>query len=125
MGPKSSKSVQKIPNARPRRHARGPAARVLNCQDRARVQKLPENERMDWLGSAEILLFEGFRFDRPGGGLFRLDRAGIARPVALGSRALGPAIPPPSSPDKQTPRGPQRPPPKPKPHLNSYALLFF
>jgi DNA-binding winged helix-turn-helix (wHTH) protein len=51
-------------------------------------KKLPENERMDRLGSAEILLFEGFRFDRPGGGLFRLDRAGIAEPVALGSRAL-------------------------------------
>ncbi len=43
---------------------------------------------MDRLGSAEILLFEGFRFDRPGGCLFRLDRAGIAEPVALGSRAL-------------------------------------
>jgi TolB-like protein/DNA-binding winged helix-turn-helix (wHTH) protein len=27
-------------------------------------------------------------FDRPGGGLFRLDRAGISEPVALGSRAL-------------------------------------
>jgi DNA-binding winged helix-turn-helix (wHTH) protein len=49
---------------------------------------LPENERMDRLGSAEILLFEGFRFDRLGGGLFRLDRAGISEPVALGSRAL-------------------------------------
>ena len=43
---------------------------------------------MDRLGSAEILLFEGFRFDRLGGGLFRLDRAGISEPVALGSRAL-------------------------------------
>jgi TolB-like protein/DNA-binding winged helix-turn-helix (wHTH) protein len=49
---------------------------------------LPENERMDRLGSAEILLFEGFRFDRLGGGLYRLDRAGISEPVALGSRAL-------------------------------------
>src|ERR1700738_4874056 len=43
---------------------------------------------MDRLGSAEMLLFEGFRFDRLGGGLFRLDRAGISEPVALGSRAL-------------------------------------
>ena len=43
---------------------------------------------MDRLGSAEILLFEGFRFDRLEGGLFRLDRAGISEPVALGSRAL-------------------------------------
>jgi TolB-like protein/DNA-binding winged helix-turn-helix (wHTH) protein len=49
---------------------------------------LPENERMDGLGSADIFLFEGFRFDRPGGGLFRLDEKGIAAPVALGSRAL-------------------------------------
>ena len=38
------------------------------------------------LGSADILLFEGFRLDR--GGLFRVDQAGIAEPVALGSRAL-------------------------------------
>jgi TolB-like protein/DNA-binding winged helix-turn-helix (wHTH) protein len=51
---------------------------------------LPENERMDRLGSTEILLFEGFVFDRLGGGLFRLDRAGISEPVALGSRALDP-----------------------------------
>jgi DNA-binding winged helix-turn-helix (wHTH) protein len=43
---------------------------------------------MDGLGSADILLFEGFRFDRPGGSLFRLDESGIATPVALGSRAL-------------------------------------
>jgi TolB-like protein/DNA-binding winged helix-turn-helix (wHTH) protein len=49
---------------------------------------LPENERMDRLGAAEILLFEGFRFDRLGGGLFRLDRVGISERVALGSRAL-------------------------------------
>ena len=43
---------------------------------------------MDRLGSADILLFEGFRLDRSGGGLFRLDQADIAAPVALGSRAL-------------------------------------
>ncbi|MBV9587694.1 MAG: winged helix-turn-helix domain-containing protein, partial [Alphaproteobacteria bacterium] len=43
---------------------------------------------MDGLGSADIFLFEGFRFDRPSGGLFRLDETGVAAPVALGSRAL-------------------------------------
>src|ERR1700746_3779419 len=41
---------------------------------------------MDKLGSADTLLFEGFRLDR--GGLSRLDVAGMAAPVALGSRAL-------------------------------------
>ena len=43
---------------------------------------------MDGLGSAEIFLFEGFRVDRRGGGLFRLDGAGVAEPIPLGSRAL-------------------------------------
>jgi adenylate cyclase len=43
---------------------------------------------MDGLESADIFLFEGFRFDRGGGGLFRLDGYGIAEPIALGSRAL-------------------------------------
>jgi TolB-like protein/DNA-binding winged helix-turn-helix (wHTH) protein len=43
---------------------------------------------MDGLGSGEILLFEGFQFDRRAGGLFRLDQAGFATPVALGCRAL-------------------------------------
>ena len=38
------------------------------------------------LGSAEILLFEGFRLER--GGLVRLDDAGNPIPVPLGSRAL-------------------------------------
>ena len=38
------------------------------------------------LGSADTLLFEGFRLDR--GGLFRLDDAGNPIPVPLGSRAL-------------------------------------
>ena len=44
---------------------------------------------MDGLGSADVLLFEGFRFDLSGGELFRLDPAGIAVPVMIGSRALG------------------------------------
>jgi TolB-like protein/DNA-binding winged helix-turn-helix (wHTH) protein len=42
---------------------------------------------MDGLGSADILLFEGFRLDRRGGVLYRLDQA-VAAPVVLGSRAL-------------------------------------
>jgi TolB-like protein/DNA-binding winged helix-turn-helix (wHTH) protein len=41
---------------------------------------------MNGLASADILLFEGFRFDR--GGLFRLDQADVATPVSIGSRAL-------------------------------------
>jgi TolB-like protein/Tfp pilus assembly protein PilF len=53
------------------------------------TSKLPGNERMDGLGSADILLFEGFRFDLSGGELFRLDQAGLAVPVVIGSRALG------------------------------------
>jgi TolB-like protein len=44
---------------------------------------------MDGCGSADILLFDGFRFDRRGGCLFRLDQAGVANPVPLGGRALG------------------------------------
>src|SRR5215469_18501307 len=35
-----------------------------------------------------ILFFEGFRLDRQGGGLFRIDQGGCLVPVALGSRAL-------------------------------------
>src|SRR5271165_1207463 len=42
---------------------------------------MPENERMDGLGS-----FEGFRVDRRG--LFRLDQAGVAVPVTISPRAL-------------------------------------
>src|ERR1700758_1474738 len=43
-----------------------------------------------WTGlrSSDIVLFEGFQFDRCAGRLFRLDQAGIATPVALGCRAL-------------------------------------
>ena len=43
---------------------------------------------MDRLGVLDIVLFEGFRFDRRGGALFRLDQAGGALPVPLGTRAL-------------------------------------
>ena len=52
------------------------------------ASKLSGSERMDRLGSADVLLFEGFRFDLSGGDLFRLDEAGIATPVAIGTRAL-------------------------------------
>ena len=44
---------------------------------------------MDELGSAEILLFEGFRLDRRGGVLYRLGQGDAAVPVRLGSRAIG------------------------------------
>jgi len=44
---------------------------------------------VDGLGSANILHFEEFRFDRAGGCLTRLDGPGVSEPVALGSRALG------------------------------------
>jgi TolB-like protein/DNA-binding winged helix-turn-helix (wHTH) protein/Tfp pilus assembly protein PilF len=43
---------------------------------------------MDRVGSADVFLFEGFRFDRGSGDLFRLDKAGVAAPVPIGSRAL-------------------------------------
>jgi DNA-binding winged helix-turn-helix (wHTH) protein len=43
---------------------------------------------MDRAGSAESVLFEGFRLDRRAGCLFRLDQEGVTTPVALGSRAL-------------------------------------
>jgi DNA-binding winged helix-turn-helix (wHTH) protein len=36
----------------------------------------------------DVLLFDGFRFDRPAGGLFRIDARGNADIVPLGSRAL-------------------------------------
>jgi TolB-like protein len=49
---------------------------------------LLENGRMDRVGSAESILFEGFRLDRRVGCLFRLDREGAGTPVALGSRGL-------------------------------------
>src|SRR5690349_18314887 len=43
---------------------------------------------MNALGSANSILLEGFRLDRRGGCLFRLGEAGVATPVALGSRAF-------------------------------------
>lgn len=43
---------------------------------------------MDALGSANIVEFAGFRFDRAGGCLFRVDGPGVGELVALGSRAL-------------------------------------
>jgi hypothetical protein len=43
---------------------------------------------MDGLGSADFLLFEGFRSDRRTGSLSGLDQGGNAVPVAFGGRAL-------------------------------------
>jgi TolB-like protein/DNA-binding winged helix-turn-helix (wHTH) protein len=43
---------------------------------------------MDALATGDIFIFEGFRFDRHGGGLFRRDECGDLVPVAIGSRAL-------------------------------------
>ena len=43
---------------------------------------------MEQLGSTDIFLIQGFRFDRAGGRLFRTSGPGAAEPVALGSRAL-------------------------------------
>lgn len=43
---------------------------------------------MDALVTADVFLFEAFRFDRRAGGLFRRDDGGALVPVAIGSRAL-------------------------------------
>jgi TolB-like protein len=43
---------------------------------------------MGRVGAANTFIFEGFRLDRRGGALFRLDQGAGATPVALGSRAL-------------------------------------
>jgi TolB-like protein/DNA-binding winged helix-turn-helix (wHTH) protein/Flp pilus assembly protein TadD len=43
---------------------------------------------MDGLGSGGTVHFEGFRLDRRAGSLCRVDKAGIATPIALGSRTL-------------------------------------
>lgn len=43
---------------------------------------------MELSGSADSVLLEGFRLDRRGGCLFRVDQGGTATPVALGPRAI-------------------------------------
>jgi DNA-binding winged helix-turn-helix (wHTH) protein len=43
---------------------------------------------MDALAAADVFLFDGFRFDRRGGGLFRRDERGVFLPMTIGSRAL-------------------------------------
>lgn len=43
---------------------------------------------MEALASSEVLLFEDFRLDRNGGGLFRRDGNDGFAPVAIGSRGL-------------------------------------
>jgi len=63
----------------------GVCAKLLSLRVRLFV---PENEPMGELGSADVLLFEGFRLDRRAGVLFRLNREGGAEPVVLGSRAF-------------------------------------
>jgi TolB-like protein len=40
------------------------------------------------LATGDIFLFDGFRLDRRGGGLFREDDRGVFAPLAIGSRAL-------------------------------------
>jgi len=42
---------------------------------------------MDLSGSGDMVLLEGFRLDRRDGCLYRVDEGGVAKPVALGSRA--------------------------------------
>ena len=43
---------------------------------------------MDLPNSADSALLEGFRLDRRGSCLYRLDQGGGAKPVALGRRAI-------------------------------------
>ena len=49
---------------------------------------LPGDQDVGGLGAADIFVFEGFRFDRAAGCLFRTNGPDAAEPVALGSRAL-------------------------------------
>jgi hypothetical protein len=46
------------------------------------------SNRVDVLGSADILLFEGFRLDCRGRVLYRLDQGALGVPVALGRGPL-------------------------------------
>ena len=43
---------------------------------------------MDALAAGDVFLFDDFRLDRRGGGLFRRDERGVYAPMTLGSRAL-------------------------------------
>jgi DNA-binding winged helix-turn-helix (wHTH) protein len=43
---------------------------------------------MQGLAPSDIFLFEDFRLDRRGGGLFRCNGTGEFEPVAIGSRGL-------------------------------------
>jgi adenylate cyclase len=43
---------------------------------------------MDARKAADVLLFEGFRLDRGGGGLFRQHEGSVSKPLVIGSRAL-------------------------------------
>src|SRR5437588_5219679 len=46
------------------------------------------SSRVDELGSADTLLFEGFRLDLRGGVLYRLGQKNVSAPVALGLRSI-------------------------------------
>jgi DNA-binding winged helix-turn-helix (wHTH) protein len=43
---------------------------------------------VDALATPDVFLFEGFRLDRLGGGLYRRDERGVFVPIVTGSRAL-------------------------------------
>src|SRR5271167_2185610 len=89
------RQIQNLPNLSQKISKAGAIDWLAVCRRRCYAavvgltSKLPGNERMDSLGSADVLLFEGFRFDLSGNELFRLDQAGIAVPIVIGSRALG------------------------------------
>jgi DNA-binding winged helix-turn-helix (wHTH) protein len=50
--------------------------------------QLPGDEQVEQLGSTDIFLFAGFRFDLAGGFLSRSNGSDADEPVAIGSRAL-------------------------------------
>jgi adenylate cyclase len=68
----------------------------LKCSKIAAVEKLGPlwsalaggGGSIEALVTTDVFLFEGFRLDRRGGGLFRRDDAGVFGPVPVGSRAL-------------------------------------
>jgi hypothetical protein len=80
--PKTSKLFQKVPKlANFERLASLLYERYTADPIRLRPQQ-PERERMDGLGSAKVVLFEGFRLDLTGGGLPPPPRSQF-RPIPL------------------------------------------
>jgi TolB-like protein/Flp pilus assembly protein TadD len=62
---------------------------AIEKEKNARVRNGPDwSKLVDELGSAQTLLFEGFRLDRRGGVLYRLGQGDAGVPVRLGSRAV-------------------------------------